>query len=231
VVKPLAPGGIPPPDEVAAAGGSAVLPFDLIGRHRAPGPRRVALRLAIPRHSDPPFAGPVESLKRTKWLFFGVLVVVALAVGVGLPRRSPDRAAPAAALPVPSFTVAPPPTVTPSSDPGSDLALQRRRTVRQLPPPTTAGPTKAGPTKAGSGPVLLGPDDLGGSLTGYCQQAYGQFTGAFLTRDGWECLGLLQRPHSIDLGDFCRSVYGRTATAHLIDTRDQQSWRCYRSGS
>lgn len=204
-----------------------MLPFDLVGRHRAPGPRvRVALRLAIPRHSEPPSGEAVTPATRTKLLFFAVLVVVALGI-------RPDGAAPPVAIspPVPAPVVSAAPATSPAPSP--HLALQRRRTVNRLPAPTrkpTPSPAPS-PSEIGTSPVLLGPADLGGSLNDYCRQGYGQLTAAFVTRDGWVCVTLLQRPHPIDLGDFCRSLYGARAVARLTDTRDQRSWRCYRRAS
>jgi hypothetical protein len=200
-----------------------VLPFDLVGRHRAPGPRvRVALRLAIPRHSELPSGAAVTPATRTKWWFFAVLVLVALGVG---PVR-PGGAAPPAAISPPAPAVIAPPA--PSAVPSSHLALQRRRTISRRAAPTPSPAPAAAKTTA---PVLLGPADLGGSLNAYCRQGYGQLTAAFVTRDGWVCVALLQRPQPIVMGAFCRSLYGSRAVARLTDTHDQWSWLCYRGAS
>jgi hypothetical protein len=114
--------------------------------------------------------------------------------------------------------------------PGPTPTLDRswQRTVRRQARPTIT-PTTSKPSAAT--PVLLGPADLGGALTDYCRQDYGRGQFAIMTRDGWQCVAFFQRPHTIDLGAFCRSMYGSTAAARLVDTRDQRSWRCYRGGS
>lgn len=192
--------------------------------HRFPGRSlRVAVGSPAPRH-----AVTLAAKRQTRRAFIAVIIVLALvnAVLLGLHMRHPADGSPGTALPLTWISPAAPPTVLPDSDPGPSPSqvLSVGRAVRQAPRPH---PTTPSPRAT---PVLLGPADLQSALTTYCQTVYEQLTMAFATAGGWECAQFFSPPRPIDMNAACRSLYGSSAWADLLDNNDQRSWRCYRDG-
>jgi hypothetical protein len=188
--------------------------------HRFPGrSRRVAVGSPAPRH-----AVTLTATRQIKRAFIAVVALLALvnAVLLGLHMRHPADGSPGTALPW--ISPAAPPTALPNSSPGPSHVVSVGRAVRQVPRPR---PTTPSPSAT---PVLLGPADLQSALTTYCQTAYGQLTMAFAGADGWECAQFFNRARPIDMNAACRSLYGSSTWADLLDDNDQRSWRCYRAG-
>ncbi|RZU53170.1 hypothetical protein EV385_5056 [Krasilnikovia cinnamomea] len=204
-------------------------PYEDSGRHR-----NRSRRPAGAAEKPVPSAG-------SSWLRRAVLVALAVTVVIDLTlivlHELQSRANEIRAVPV--FVPAPA-TSSPSPSPTPTRAQPRATTRRSAhaatvsltpvrrTPSRTASPTPPPPSPSPRRTQLLGPDNLGRALAGYCRSTEGRGTAAALTRDGWFCVRLFERPRPIDMDAACRDLYGSAARARQLDASDQRSWRCYR---
>ncbi|MEJ3745906.1 hypothetical protein WEI85_21765 [Actinomycetes bacterium KLBMP 9797] len=133
-------------------------------------------------------------------------------------------------------TTAGTPTAAPPSASPSPPKPAPSRTTRKPAPERTATTTRPAPSTqpAPSTPTLLGPNDDDGRwrmTDRYCKRMGQEWYSQPGQRgDGnWYCVAWNRTPARVDMDTACRITYGTGAFAQASNSRDPQSWRCYRS--